>query len=148
MNWKTVAIERLKDYNKRKASCETIPEQIKSLEMDYASLKGSVADETGIRSGNGKREDALIENIVKREELARNLDIAKKEIDITEKALATLTDEQIKILDKFYISKKKGDFGHVELLCEELFVERSRVYELKDEALREFTLACYGVVEP
>ena len=144
MNWKKIAIERLKDYDKRKKACDAIPEQLTALELGFTSIRSSVADETAVRGGGGKREDALIENIVKREELSNNLDIAQREVSITEKALDTLTDEQRLILDRFYIHKAHG---HVERLCEELCVERSRVYTLKDEALREFTLACYGVIE-
>ena len=144
MNWKKIAIERLKDYAKRKQACETIPEQITALEMAFTSIRGATTDETAVKGGGNKREDILIENIVKREELGNNLDIVKREIEITEKALDTLTDEQRLILDRFYIHKAHG---HVEWLCEELCVERSRVYALKDEALREFTLACYGAIE-
>lgn len=145
MNWKKIAIERLKDYEARKEACKRIPEQIATLEMRYTSIRSATTDATVVRMGNGnQREQALIENIVERNELKNNFKIAKREVEITKKGLEHLTDEQYKILDRFYISRTPG---HVERLCEELCMEKSRVYELKDDALRRFTLACYGVVE-
>lgn len=143
MNWKKTAIERLQEYNSRKVSLETIPEQLKTLELEYTTIKGATNDETAVRSTTGAKDDAWIANIVKRDELKKSLKIAESECLITEKALETLTDEQIHILEMFYIYKEQG---HVERLSEELYVERSRVYELKDEALKQFTLACCGVI--
>lgn len=145
MNWKKVAIERLREYETRKNAVESIPEQIKALEMSFTAIRGATNDATAVKGGNGnKREDALIDNIYMRQELYRNLAITKQDIKVTEKALNKLTTEQYKILDRFYISR---EHGHVERLCDELCIERSRVYELKEEALKKFTLACYGIVE-
>lgn len=143
MNWKKIAIERLQEYESRKLSLDLIPEQIKTLELTYTAIKGATGDETGVRPTNGKKDDAWIANILKREELKKSLQIAQSECCITEKALETLSDEEKHILYIFYIAKQRG---HVERLSEELCVERSRVYELKDEALQKFTLACCGVV--
>ena len=145
MNWQKISIERLREYEARKQAAESIPEQIETLNMAFTSVRSAKADATAVRGGNGNaREDALINNIVMREELQRNLDIAMREIQTTEKGLEGLTKDQKRILHKFYIERKPG---HVEDLCAELCIERSRVYTLKDEALKAFTVACYGVVE-
>lgn len=143
MNWKKIAIERLQEYNARCLSLELIPEQLKTLELEYTSIKGATNDETAVKSTTRKKDDAWVANIVKREELKKSLQIAQSECFITEKALDTLSDEQKHILEMFYIYKQRG---HVDRLSEELCVERSRVYELKDEALTRFTLACCGVI--
>lgn len=144
MNWKKIAIERLKDYETRKQSLETISEQLKTLEMNFTAIRAATTDATAVKPSGNKREDALIHNIVSREELKSNLEIVKREIETTEKGLKRLSGEQRRILEQFYVYRVNG---HVERLCEELCVERSRVYELKDEALKIFTIACYGVVE-
>jgi hypothetical protein len=145
LNWQKISIERLREYETRQQALELIPEQIAALKLQSVSIRSAKTDGTPTRDGSGnKREDALINNIVMREELEKNYKIAKKEVNITEKGLSGLNAEQKKILYRFYINKSRG---HVELLCEELCLERSRVYSLKDEALKKFTLACYGVVE-
>ena len=59
-------------------------------------------------------------------------------------ALAVLDDEERLILDKFYIHRAKGNVGD---LCERLNVEQSTVYRKRDNALRRFTIALYGVTE-
>ncbi len=145
MNWQKVSIERLRAYGARKNALTIIPEQIKTLEMSFTSIRAATTDGTAVSGGEGnKRETALIDNIVMRDELAQNLKIAKREVAITEKGLAGLTDEQQTIIAMFYIDRPRG---HVDLLCEKLYLEKSRVYALKEDALKKFTIACYGIVE-
>ena len=144
MNWQKESIQRLRDFEARKLALENIKEDRKACELRAHSIRAARTDGEPVKEGGNKREDALINNIVKRDELAVNLEIAEREVAITESALRTLTEEEHRILYLFYINRPRG---HVELLSEELCVEKSRVYELKDIALRKFTVACYGVVE-
>ena len=144
MDWRTMSIERLREYSARKKALLLIPEQIEALEMNFENVKIATVDETAVKSGNAKKDDVMINNIAMREELKRNLEMAKKEVDIVEKGLAELTDEQQSVLLRFFISRTRG---HVESLCEELTLEKSAVYKIKNEALKRFTMACYGVVE-
>ena len=145
MNWQKMSIERLNKYQARQTALESLTEQIKTLEQNYTAIRSATTDGTPTHGGHeNKREEMLIGNIATREELQCNYEIAAHEVEITEKALATLTQEQQRILYKFYIMRNRG---HVEDLCQELCVEKSRVYTLKDEALKKFTIACYGVVE-
>lgn len=145
MDWRKMSIERLRDYENRKRALELIPEQIETLEMNFTAIRSASSDSTPVKGGSGnKREDALINNIAKREDLERNLGIASAEVRITETALATLTDEERTVLYKFFINRPRR---HVEMLCEQLCYEKTRVYEIKETALRKFTMACYGVID-
>ena len=145
MNWQTVAIQRLKNYEAKKLSLETIAEQIKGLEAEFTGLRAATTDGMPVSGTNSnKREEMLVSNIAKREELKRNYRIAKGEVNVTEKALEILTEQEKRILYIFFINRPSG---HVQLLCEEMFVEKSKLYLMKDEALKKFTRACYGVVE-
>ena len=144
MDWKKISIERLRDYEARKQALESIPEQIKTLELNLTSIRSAQTDGIPIRAGGNRREEMLINNIAMREELQNNYEIAEREIKVTEKGLDALSAEQRRILYKFYICRSHG---HIDALCEELCVEKSRVYTLKDEALKKFAVACYGVVE-
>lgn len=144
MNWQDISIERLKEYEDRKRAAENISEQIKALKLEYASIKSAATDEIPVKGGGCSRENALINNIVKRQELRKNLAIVKSEIRTTERGLEVLTNDQRLILHKFFISRPPN---YIDDLCEELFVERSRLYILKNRALKRFTIACYGVIE-
>lgn len=144
MNWQKMSIDRLKEYEARQSALILIPEQIRTLEMNLSAIRAARTDGTPVKESGNKREDALINNIVKRQELEQNLKIAEREAEITAQGLATLTPEERKVLYKFYINRPRR---HVEELCEELNFEKTRVYEIKDIALRKFTRAVYGVVE-
>lgn len=144
MDWQKISIERLRDYETRKKALESIPEQLEALEMSFAAVRAARTDGTPVKEGGNKREDALINNIVMRQELERNLEIADKEIEITKRGLADLTEEERTVLDKFYINRPRR---HIDELCESLNYERTRIYEIKEKALRKFTLSCYGIVE-
>lgn len=144
MDWKTVSIQRLKDYTMRKESIKLLEDQIKTLEDQFTALRSVPTDVEPVMGGNRNgREDVMVSNIVMREELTANKEIALRELAITEKGLAALTDSERQILKRFYISRCHN---HTDLLCRELNIEKSEVYRRKNEALDKFTIACYGVV--
>ena len=144
MNWQTFGVQRLKAYEARLKAVESIPERIKMLELEYGSIKAGIGDGMPKASGGNKAEDQLVGNIAKREELKNNLEIARREIELTEKGLSVLDDEERRVLYVFFINRPSR---HVELLCDELHIEKTKLYNLKDEALKKFTMACYAVVE-
>ncbi len=144
MNWKTVSIERLKKYPEQRKAVENIPEQLRALELNYTSIKAARTDGTPVKGGGNGREDALINNIVEREELKKNLRIVRCELGVTNNGLNALTDEEREVLFRFYITRTSR---HVEELCERLNYEKTKIYLIKDRALKKFTRACYGIVE-
>ena len=143
MEWKQEAIEKLMQYKYRRQALENIPAEIKRLEQDYQSIRSSVPDRV-IDHGSSRREDAMLGNIVKREELARQLESARDWVALVDKGLANLDYEDRLVLYNFFINKHKGA---CEDLCELLNREKAQVYRRRDIALRRFTLALYGGIE-
>lgn len=144
MNWKREAADRLRDYNAKKASLSAIPLELCRLESEFTRIRSATADGTAVRSGGNHREDILLANIIQRGELKIQLEEIKVWVRVVEDALAELDEMEQTVLDRFYINRRKGGADH---LCEELHLEKSRVYEIKDRALRKFTLAMYGAME-
>lgn len=144
MNWKTFGVQRLKEYEARKVSVDCIPEQIKTLELEATAIKAGIGDGMPKAHGENKATDQLIANIAKRSELADNLVIARREVETTEIGLNVLDEREKRILTLFYVRRPSR---HIEQLCEELHIETSHLYRLKDEALKKFVVAVYGVVE-
>ena len=144
MNWKKEAIEKLKEYNARKQAITSIPMEIAQLESAVRGIRSASADGVAISGGGSGREDMLLSNICKREELKRSLAAANVWVSQVEDAMAVLNQEERLILDKFYISPARGN---VDRLCGELNVEKSQVYARKDAALRHFTISLYGCTE-
>ncbi len=142
MNWKREATEMLKDYAAVKGSLLSLEEQIAQLERDYKSLKPARADMAPVKGGGNGREDAMINNIVLREELTKALEGARFKVRYVERGLSALNETEKRVLDGFYIHK----LGR-ERICEELHIEMSTLYRIRDAALRRFTLATYGFTE-
>ena len=144
MNWANFSIQRLKDYEIRKQAATNITEQIELLEGRFSAIRSATTDGMPMATNTNRREETLIYNISMREELSYNLDFAKREIALTEKGLAVLTEREYKIIDSFFIHRTRN---HIQHLCDELYVSKTELYRIKDEALRKFTIAMYGIVD-
>ena len=70
MNWKQEAVDKLRGYPLRRCSLARLGEELERLEHEAARIS-AVETETERVSGSpaGSREDALVNNIVLREEL-------------------------------------------------------------------------------
>lgn len=144
MNWKREAIDKLKNYEARREALENIPKEIKRLESSYAGIRSAATNGTPVSGGGNTREDAMLSNIVHRDELKRRLKEARLWVAQVDKALAVLDDEERLVLDRFYIHRTKDS---VVELCDRLNLEKTAVYDRREKALRHFTIALYGITE-
>lgn len=138
--WRMQAINELSELQAKYAALRNIPQQIVELETSRVSIKSSLADSSGARGGSS-REDALLNNLVMQQELEEALKSTKKDIERVDRALHSLTEDNQKILDYFFVSPRKGA---VSMLAEELGIEEKTVYNRRNTALRMFTMAMYG----
>ena len=144
MNWKYEAIDKLKQYAARKSAVQSIPEEIRRLEMSISGIRSSTSDGTPVKGGGSGKEDIYLSNIVRRQELERSLENAKSWVAFVQRGLDFLAEDERLILDRFYIYPAKGN---VERLCMELSCEQATVYRRRDAALRKFTICLYGCTE-
>ena len=144
MDWKQEAVDKLQQYEARQQALNSIPEEIRRLEIENIGIRASAANAIPARGSGSKREDAMLSNIVRREELARQLESTQAWVKLVDRGLSSLDDEERLVLDRFYIHRHRG---HVERLIDELGVEAKMVYRRKDKALRHFTVALYGGLE-
>lgn len=143
--WKYKAIDKLKDYAAQVAATENIPEEIRRLKSEAMSIKSATGDGTPVKGGGSGREDRLLSNIVKREELAMMLDRAKLAVSIVRRGMAVLSEEERHILEVMYIYREKG---YLERLMSELdLMDERSVYKRADKCLIRFTIAMYGATE-
>lgn len=144
MNWKREAVDKLRNYEAHKQALENLPKEIKRLEGTFTGIRSASTEGTHVSGGGGTREDVMLSNIVHRDELKRRLKEARLWVTQVDKALTVLDDEERLVLERFYIHSAKGN---VDVLCEQLHIERSAVYDRRDKALRRFTIALYGATE-
>lgn len=142
MNWKSEAIQKLKEYEARKAALLSLPEEIKRLESAAHSIRAASADSTPVSGGGSRREDMLLSNIVLREELSRKIVQNKRWISAVDRSVSALSQEEYRVLELMYIHRIQNA---VDSLCGELHIEKPTVYRRRDEALHKFTIAFYGI---
>ena len=143
MDWKQEAIEKLRQYKVKQAALQEIPLDIQMLEAAVQSAHGARTDKIAVKN-SGSGEDALINNIVRREELMLALEQTKHWVSRVERGLAALGEEEQLILNMLFIQPVKGN---ADRLCELLCVEQASVYRRRDKALLRFTKALYGCLE-
>ena len=141
MNWKAEAVDKLRKYDAMKMATINIPQEIARLESKATAIRSKTADSAPVCGGSSNREDAMINNLVERNELERELSNATAWVDIVERAMVCLQQEEKTILQRLYIYPQKGALAR---LCNELGVESSSIYRRRDQALQTFTLALYG----
>lgn len=143
MIWKNEAVSRLKAYQAKKLALENIPMEIRQQVLALSSIRSADPDSAPVR-GNSTREDAMLNNMVYRSELEESLLRTRLWVDATDRALGVLNQEERILLERFFIyaEPKAAD-----RLAGDLHMDVKTVYRRKDEALRKFTIALYGMAE-
>lgn len=143
MDWKIEATDKLKQYEAKRQALQSIPLEIAQIESTMTGIRSARTDNIVVRnSSENVRENMMLSCIVRKEELQRNLEQAGLWVESVNSALNVLSSEERKILDRMYIKQEKKA---ADRLSGELFVDLKTVYRWKDDALRKFTIALYGV---
>lgn len=141
MNWKQEAKEKLRKYEAMRMATINIPQEIERLEGEYTAIRSARTDGNPVQGGSSAREDAIINNIMERQELEWTLESATRWVKQVNRALDALQPDEKNILRRLYIYQERGAIA---CLCKELGVENSSIYRRRDRALHTFTLALYG----
>ena len=144
MDWKAEATEKLRRYNAMQLATMNLPQEIHRLNLEARRIRSARTDATPVSGGGNRREEALLNNLIHRQELENTLKQAKLWIGSTERALSVLQPGEKLVLHRLLICPERGA---IDKLCQELELEPSSVYRKRDEALKRFTLAYYGTVE-
>lgn len=145
MDWKSIAIEKLKDYQAKRQALESIPLEIAQVESNMTSIRSALTDAAPVKNSKGNaREDMLLNTIVRKDELQRVLERTQLWVKEVDGALSVLDPNDRKVLEYLCIYPTKDGLDR---LCNELFVEPRQVYKRREKALRNFTIALYGCVE-
>lgn len=144
MNWKSVAIDKLKDYGAKQIGVQNMSEEIQELKVRRRGIRSASSDSIAVHGGGSGREDAMLNSIVLQKELEINLQGSQRWIKRVENGLSVLDEEERRILERFYI---KPERGAAERLSMDLGVDVKTVYHRKDRALRKFTIAMCGCCE-
>ena len=143
-NWKTHAIDDLRELPALQESVRSLPEEIRELEEDMQLAKGTAFDKSPVQGGASGYDERLINYIDLKTRLGENLQAASGRAERIERGLAVLSDTERLVLERFYIHREAR---YLDRLCGELGYEQAQVYRIKDTALKKFTLARCGVMD-
>lgn len=144
LNWQKEAINDLRCHEKRKAAMESLADEIRELRSRTYGSSAPAADAVPVQGGTSTAEGRWIAAIDELERKKEAYRITKRQVDAVERGLAVLDEQQRMVLNVFFVNRVQGGADY---LVEKLNLERTRIYELRETALRNFTIARYGVVE-
>ena len=104
-------IQELKDYSLWRHSLDIIPQRIAEIEERMLSLGGGGADAPVKSSGTNKQEEKLCACIDEKNELQKTLEARLKKKEYIEEGLSRLNEDELKILDIFYMQGLKYYMG-------------------------------------
>lgn len=144
MNWKKEAANDLKEYKYLQNYVENYEDLLEELDARMTRLHSGKAEQVPVSGGGGTRiEDDWLSCIVKKDRLKSQHLERWTRFQRLKGALSILPSEERMVLEYFYIDRPKN---HVDRLCDRLGYEKSQVYRLKDEALKNLTIALYGII--
>ena len=142
INWKKCAEYDLRDYRTQKEAIKNLGEKIRHIEDRLTSIRSSMKDEAPVHGGTSSYEDILLTAIVEKTRLEDARRATVHMVEMIERGLSALSEEQHKVLKMFFM----GGGGYRRAM-EEMHIEKDTAYRRRDEALRTFTIAMYGVTE-
>lgn len=142
MNWTATAINELKRYEFNKIKIKLWLNRLAIAESCMTSPRVASCSAAPVHGGGNRYEDKLLDYIVDCDDIRKKIAREKARIAIVDAALEALSREERMVLDRFYIHKTADTIGE---LCVELNYERTKIYEIRKEALRKFVAIVYGV---
>ncbi|MBR3847702.1 MAG: hypothetical protein IKM21_00235 [Oscillospiraceae bacterium] len=136
MDWRICTEDDLRRYKQMKIGLLNSKERLQLVSETMRSPKTSL----GERSKRAETE--FINAMVEMERLSANINSAQKLINIIERGLASLSPEDRKLLEKFYMSSSPSKMRH---LSDEFGYEARTLYRKRERALTNFTIAMYGL---
>ena len=141
MNWEKEVISRLKNYNYRKEAITNLKSRIGYIESNLTSVKTVSIDKDPIKGGGSKQGDILINNIVEKDLLLRNLKYCQREVEELDKAFEILTNTEYEVIQKLYLVSYRINLKDI---CNEMGYSKSNIYNISHAATKKLALYLYG----
>lgn len=140
--WKMKCKADLYNLRKIEAAIESIPDEI-ALERDrMTAIKSASSGTSPVQGGGTSYEDRMNNSICLIDMLTNNLHVSTDGARLTKKALASLTEEEQRILTVLYIERQRNAAGR---LCDELNCDERTVWRKAARALANYNAARHGI---
>lgn len=140
--WKDRVVEKLKELPLQRNAIASIPLELRRLELEQTSIGSSMSNPVTVK-GSGPRQDKYLWNLVERQALEQNLELARGYVAFVEQGLQALDEEERQVLERVYVFREPDV---IETLREEWgMLEKRSVYKRLDRIVHRLTLAMYGI---
>ena len=139
--WKMKCKADLFNLRKNEAAILSIPEEINMERERMTSIKSASTGTAPVQGGGTSYEERMNNSICLIDLLSDNLRFAEAEVRLTKKALATLTDEERRVLEVLYIDKQKNG---VQRLREAFGCDERTIWRKASRALDGYNTARHG----
>lgn len=143
MNYKQWIIPYLVHYQDYMDFLDSATRRIAELDAQVGLVRASRTDKIVVKGGGGAGDAQIIENLAEREELRWKLMVTRSKIKWVERGLNKMGTQERRILQLFYISPSRDK---VQRIMDELHIEKSQVYRLKDDALQHLARVLTGLL--
>ncbi|MCI8496851.1 MAG: hypothetical protein HFE85_01205 [Clostridiales bacterium] len=145
LDYRTLAKAKLNGYLKLQTGLRNLEERVREIDALLVSMGPGTFENIRVQGGKGNAEESRrLSLLAEKEQLLSILRFKRSDVARVQRGLAALTPEERTILDRFYINRTDR---YLENLMDELGYERRAIYYRHDEALRDFAVAMYGLVE-
>lgn len=136
-------VQRLlrEDYLQRKAQLETLPLRIATERSRLTAIRSSSAESMMSPGGGNVRQERDTSIIVEIDRLKAELNTAKLEVRTIDRILQALSPHELRTVEVMDLYRQAGGLDR---LCEELHVEKSKVYNIHDCALDTIASLYWG----
>lgn len=143
MNWEKEVISRLKNYNYRRNAIVNLKSKISYIDSNITSVKSISIDKDPIKGGGCKQEDVLVNNIVEKDLLIKNLKFCQREVEELDKAFKILTKTEFEVIQRLYLENYKINIKNI---CDEMGYSKSNIYNISHAAIKKMALYLYGKI--
>ena len=129
------------DYNERKLQLETLPERIAMEKARQTAIRSASSESMMVKGGGNVRQERDTAAIVEIDRLKAEYNLARREVALIEKILATLNETERRCVELMDINRQQGA---ADRLAEELNYDKSTVYDIYNTALDKIARLYWG----
>ena len=129
------------DYNERKLQLETLPERIAMEKARQTAIRSASSESMMVKGGGNVRQERDTAAIVEIDRLKAEFNLARREVALIEKILATLTETERRCVELMDLNRQQGA---ADRLAEELNYDKSMVYDIYNTALDKIARLYWG----
>lgn len=140
-SYKDWLIEDLRSLERNRFAVEQLKAELKTLDARFTALKATDYDKIPGSAGGNIQEDKMLTAIAKKDELEHDLNATALHVEDMERLLTVLEDDELTVVQKMFIQRQRGA---AQKLGDELHLEKSQIYRIRDQALKKLAQARYG----